>query len=105
LLPVCAWAPSWFVTDVPRVPQIFNLRHIFWSDHMPRRVAPQTMKIEEEDEKEDEDDFLVSKAHTPLTSAGIRLPSALPYWKTNYAEHAIRRASHAQQRAPTVAQP
>jgi hypothetical protein len=27
---------------------------------MPRRVAPQAMKIEDEDEKEDEDDFQVS---------------------------------------------
>jgi hypothetical protein len=27
---------------------------------MPRRVAPQGMKIEDEDEKEDEDDFPVS---------------------------------------------
>jgi hypothetical protein len=29
------------------------------TDAMPRRVAPQRMKIEDEDEKEDEDDFLV----------------------------------------------
>jgi hypothetical protein len=39
-------------SDIPDEP-------VFWSDFVPRRVAPQTMKIEEEDEKEDEDDFLV----------------------------------------------
>jgi hypothetical protein len=39
----------------------YDSADIFWSDHMPRRVAPQGMKIEDEDEKEDEDDFLVSK--------------------------------------------
>jgi hypothetical protein len=31
---------------------------------MPRRVAPQGMKIEDEDEKEDEGDFLV-RPHAP----------------------------------------
>jgi hypothetical protein len=29
----------------PAIRQITNLRHIFWSDAMPRRVAPQTMKM------------------------------------------------------------
>jgi hypothetical protein len=43
---------------------------------MPRRVTPQTMKIEEEDEKEEEDGFQVSRLNSrpwlcpPAISAG-----------------------------------